>query len=137
MLHYCRLAPITDIAKYFRRAKAKQGIDDTIIKLSTNQAKINEAVDSMSVGILAEVNSLKARVEEVNKACGPKIYVMNNTTGIVHRVLTTISDAGAGGVAHCGFRYAFVPKTFFDDLPSSAIKKELCGACFKVLRAAR
>ena len=58
VLHDCRLAPITDIAKGSRRAKAKQGVDDTIIKLTASQSKIREAVDSMSTGILAEVGSL-------------------------------------------------------------------------------
>ena len=50
-------------------------------------------------------------------------------------MLTTISDAGAGAAAHCGFKFAFVPKTFLDELPSSATKKDLCGTCFKELRA--
>ena len=60
---------------------------------------------------------------------------MNNTTGSIHRVLTTTSDAGAGAAAHCGFKFAFVPKAFLNEIPSNATKKELCGTCFKELRA--
>ena len=89
----------------------------------------------MSTGILAEVDSLRARVELVQKTCGPKSFIVNNTTGIIHKVLTTISDAGAGAAAHCGFKFALAPKTFLDEIPSGATKKELCGTCFKELRA--
>ena len=128
VLHDCRLAPITDIARDFRRAKAKHGIVDTVVKLNANQNHIRDAVDKMATGIRKEVDSLAARVEEVNLACEPELYVVNNTTKSIHRALTTIADAGAGAAAHCGFKVAFAPKTFLQSLPNFATKEELRGA---------
>ena len=122
VLHDCRLAPLTDIAKGFRRANAKQGIDDTIVKMSANQTQTREAVEKMSSGILQEVDSLRDRVEEVNKVCGPKMYVVSNTTKSIHKVLATIVGAGAGAAARCGFEFAFVPKSPLNDLPSGSSK---------------
>ena len=62
-------------------------------------------------------------------APAPASEIVVNTLCIIPVVLLTmISDAGAGAAAHCGFIFAFVPKTFLDELLSGAAKKELCGA---------
>jgi len=131
VLHYTRLAPIEDIAKDFKRAKTRHGIDETVRTISVNQRKIKQTVDNMMTGIREEVAALQDRVDEVSKDCRPRPIVINKDTAKVHRVLTTVLDAGAEAAAFCGFKYAYCSKIFSTSIPEGTTRKMVCGSCFK------
>ena len=134
VLHYTRLSPITDIARDLKRARTKQGIDETVKSISLGQKKIKEAVNSMIGDIQAEVSALQGRVEAVSRECRPRGVVVNRTTGKVHKVLTSVLDAGEEAVATCGLKYAFCPKLFCDEIPACSTRSKVCGTCFRGLR---
>ena len=134
VLHYTRLSPISDIARDYKRARATHGIDDTIKTISVSQRKIKETVDAMVTGIQAEVSALAGKVEAVSRDNMPRDIVVNKTTGKIHKVLTTTTDAGGEVAAFCGLKYAYCPKEFRNDIPSNATRANICGSCFKELR---
>ena len=134
VLHYTRLAPITNIANDYKRAKTKAGIDETVRSLSASQKKIREAVELMTTSMKTEVADLQAKVDKIARETAPRQIVVNKVTGKVHRVLTSIQDAGAEAVAHCGFQYAYCQKVFHSEIPAGTKRDKACGACFRGVR---
>ena len=134
MLHYTMLAPITNIASDYKRARTKVGIDETVRTLSSSQKKIREAVELMTKDMRSEVADLQAKVDRIAIETAPKQIVVNKATGKVHRVLTSIQDAGAEAVAHCGFQYAYCQKVFHNEIPAGTKRDKACGACFRGIR---
>ena len=112
VLHYTRMSPITNIARGFKRARASDGIDDTVNTISVNQKKTKEAVEGMMADIKAQMAELQTRIEVVSKDTKPREVVVNRVTGKVHKVLTTMLDTGSEAVAACGFKYALCQKSF-------------------------
>ena len=94
VLQYTRLAPIENIARDFKRAKTKEGIDETVANINKSQQKVKQAVDGMMINIRAEMNALQQRIEEVDREARPKPIIINKTTGNVH---SPDDDAGHWG----------------------------------------
>ena len=134
VLRYTRLSPISDIARDYKRARATRGIDDAIKTISASQRKIKETVDKMVTGIGAEVTALANKIETVSRDAMPNDIIINKATGKIHKALTTITDAGGEAAAFCGFKYAYCPKEFRNDIPEKATRAIVCGTCFKELR---
>ena len=128
------MSPISNIARDFKRAKASEGIDDTVKAININQKKIKDAVDGMMTGIKAEVTELQRRIEVVRKDSTPREVVVNKPTGKGRKVLTTVLDAGSEAVASCGFKYALCQKSFHVEIPAGTTRQKVCGTCFKVER---
>ena len=134
VLHYTRMSPITNIARDFKRARASDGIDDTVRTISINQKKTRDAVEGMMSNIKAEMAELQRRIEVVSRDSRPREVVVNRSTGKVHKVLTTMLDTGSEAVAACGFKYALCQKSFHSSIPAGTTRQKVCGTCFKVER---
>ena len=74
VLHYTRLAPIKNIARDLKRAKTREGIDETVANINKSQQKVKLAVDGMMVSMRAEVNALQQRIEEVDREAKAKTH---------------------------------------------------------------
>ena len=134
VLRYTRMSPVTNIARDFKRARATQGIDDTVKAININQKKIKDAVDGMTKGIQKEVTELQHRIDVVSKDPKPREIVVNKSTGEVHNVLTTVLDAGSEAVASCGFKHALCQTSSHAEIPAGTTRQKVCGTCFKVER---
>ena len=134
VLHYTRLSPIEDIAKDFKRANTKHGIDETLSAINKNQRQIKQTVDGMMADIRSEVAALQDRIDVVSRGARPRPIVVNKDTAKFHKVLTTVQDAGGEAAAFCGFKYAYCSKIFCDAIPEGTTKKQVCGTCFKEVK---
>ena len=85
-------------------------------------------------GIKAEVTELQRRIEVVSKDSKPREVVVNKSTGKVHKVLTTVLDAGSEAVASCGFKHALCQKSSRVEVPAGTTRQKVCGTCCKVER---
>ena len=63
--------------------------------------------------------------------CGPRQFVQNKETKVMHNVLSTIEEAGRGARAFCSFKYARAKTSMHAEIDVTSLPNaEVCGACF-------
>ena len=80
----------------------------------------------------AEIRDLNTLIQRTRHELGPRTYVMNTKTQVVHRIGTTIEEAGLHARTLCGWRYAAKGKLSVD---APTVRKKTCDTCLPALRA--
>ena len=79
-----------------------------------------------------EIRELNSLIERTNHELGPRTYVTNTKTQVVHRIGTTIEEAGLHARTLCGWRYVAKGKLSVD---APTVRKKTCDTCLPALRA--
>ena len=130
--HYTRLAPLRSITNGFKRAilNTAPRHDKKAIKDDTKAAAKPKGCDIKKVlGVMkTELQKYEAEIREPNiliqrtrHELGPRTYVTNMKTQVVHRIGTTIEEAGLHARTLCGWRYAAKEKLSVD---APAVRKK-------------
>ena len=140
--HYTRLAPLRSITNDFERAILQAAPHNNNIAIK-DQAKAIKPKGSDVKKVLrimkkvlqkyeAEIKELSALVEKTRHELGPRSYVTNTKTQVVHRVGTTIQEAGLHARTLGGWRYASKGAL---SMVAPTVRKKTCDTCLPALRA--
>ena len=153
LLHYARVAPLKTLTDDFKKLYADKpmitrtqarSIEDKLKVLMdkppTNKAntkdeskydkKLNDLANKFGA-IHDELQAkLDAEIKNVLAICGPRKYVKNKDTKVMHKVLSTIEESGRDARAFCSFKYARAKTSMHADCDIAALpKSEMCGTC--------
>ena len=134
VLRYVRDAPIADIARDYKTAARAKNAEAEMKKSSALNNQLRDDLDSWMLKYKTEVTRLEELIAAVERTCAPRQYVVNRRTRKIHKILTSVSDAGSAAIAYCGWQYGLAPISCHASLPSGA-KKDYCAACLADVRA--
>ena len=142
--HYTRLAPLRSITNDFKRAilntatqKVSKGkaIKDDANKSNTKGSDTKKVLKILKAELKKyeeEIAELNRRVKRTRHKLGPRTYVTNTKTQVVHRIGTTIEEAGLHACTLCGWRCAAKGRLSVD---APTVLKKTCDTCLPALRA--
>ena len=140
--HYTRLAPLRSITNDFKRAVLqaaphgnKIAVKDQTKAIKPNGSDVKKVLKVMKKELQkyeAEIKEPSALVEKTRHELGPRSYVTNMKTQVVHRVGTTIQEAGLHARTLCGWRCASKGALSVD---APTVRKRFCDTCLPALRA--
>ena len=135
VLRYCRLAPISDVARDYVVATNAKKANETLKNTVALNKKLANMVENVMTKYTEESKELYNLIKEVEKQCAPRQYVINRRTNKVHKVLTLLQDVGRDAIAYCGFKYACASVILKTELPA-AKRDHYCSTCLAEVRAA-
>ena len=134
VLRYCRLAPISDIARDYKVATHAGKAGEALKIATAMNKKVTAQIAEMVDKCADESKKLYEIIRQVETRCAPRTYIVNRKTNKVHKVLTHLSDVGDEAIAYCGFKYAKASVLMKAQLPA-AKRDHYCSTCLAEVRA--
>ena len=125
--------PLKAITDDFRKALAGKRLDLAKDQNAKKIKRMKRALDTTINAVAAEVKQLENAVKLMDEKMVNKGFVRHRETGAVHRILTTINEAGFRASACCGWKYG--QRDFELQTSAPTTRRTTCGTCLAALRA--
>ena len=134
VLRYCRMAPIADVSREYKAAASSSRREQYLQVAAKANLKLKDQFNGVVAKWEQETSRLYDLIAKVEKACGPRQFVINRKTRMIHKVLTTVTDVGMKAIAYCGLKYPLADVSMAMDLPV-AERNFYCSTCLADVRA--
>ena len=141
--HYTRLVPLKSLAEDFKKVAVKKALEDKmkeadgsqirLARVAMSLTKTNQEMNKQMISLHAEMAELRGLVRKAEEDRRPPTYVQHPKSGVVHRFLTTLEDAGIHARAICSYKWVAAAARRVSGLPSDP--DLVCDACMPEQRA--
>ena len=135
--HYTRLAPLKTPAEDFKRIAIRKVLSDKmqetdgtrrkLAREAIDMKKMNKEVNKQICALQDEMVELKVLIKRAEDERRPPVYVQNPKSGVVHKVLTSLEQAGIHARSVCSYKWVAGAARKVDTLPRDA--DLICDTC--------